>query len=67
MTTGRCSVHAPDGAEGFRVDTPQTQVIDLGTRFTVAVDDVGQTDVQVIEGAAEVQPISESRFASCIC
>ncbi len=51
---GRCSVHAPDGAEGFRVDTPQTQVIDLGTRFSVDVNEVGRTDVQVIDGAAEV-------------
>jgi len=51
---GRCSVHAPDGAEGFRVDTPQTQVVDLGTRFCIDVNEVGRTDVQVIDGAAEV-------------
>jgi hypothetical protein len=51
---GRCSVHAPSGAEGFRVDTPETQVVDLGTRFSIDVNEVGRTEVQVIDGAAEV-------------
>ncbi len=54
---GKCSVHAPQGAEGFIVETPQTEVVDLGTRFVVDVNEVGQTDVQVIEGAAEVAPL----------
>ena len=31
MKLGRCSVHAPDGAQGFRVETPLTAVVDLGT------------------------------------
>jgi len=57
---GRCSVYAPDGAEGFCVQTPQTEVVDLGTRFSVLVDEVGATDVQVIEGAAEVHQTAES-------
>ncbi len=54
---GSCSVHAPDGAEGFVVETPQTEVVDLGTRFAVDVNEVGQTDIQLLEGAAEVSPI----------
>lgn len=56
MKLGRCSVHAPDGAEGFRVETPLTDVVDLGTRFSVDVADSGNTDVQVLEGSAEVHP-----------
>ncbi|WP_442508597.1 FecR domain-containing protein [Novipirellula sp. SH528] len=55
VSMGQCSVHAPPGAEGFEVVTPQTEIIDLGTRFSVAVSDVGATDVQVIEGLAEVR------------
>jgi ferric-dicitrate binding protein FerR (iron transport regulator) len=51
---GLCSVHAPPGAEGFRVVTPQSEVVDLGTRFSVAVAEGGDTEVQVIEGAAEI-------------
>jgi len=53
---GHCSVHAPAGAEGFVVETPLTQVIDRGTRFSVEVDETGQADVQVLEGLAEVRP-----------
>ena len=55
LDVGQCSVHAPDGAEGFRVETPQTTVIDLGTRFAVSVNEVSDTEVHVIEGAAEVR------------
>jgi hypothetical protein len=54
LQTGQCSVHAPDGAQGFQVDTPLTNIVDLGTRFSVAVDEAGETDVQVVEGIAEV-------------
>ncbi len=53
---GACSVHAPAGAEGFQVITPKTEVTDLGTRFSVDVDEAGDTEVQVVEGAAEVLP-----------
>jgi hypothetical protein len=54
VDAGRCSVHAPEGAEGFRVETPATQVIDRGTRFVVNVDETSATEVQVIEGAADL-------------
>lgn len=54
LDTGSCSVHAPDGAEGFRVVTPLTQVVDRGTRFSVKVHESTETEVQVIEGAADL-------------
>jgi hypothetical protein len=54
VDAGRCSVHAPEGAEGFRVETPATQVVDRGTRFVVSVGETADTEVQVIEGAADL-------------
>ena len=54
VDVGRCSVHAPEGAEGFRVETPASRVIDRGTRFVVNVDETSTTEVQVIEGAADL-------------
>ncbi|TWU12112.1 FecR protein [Symmachiella macrocystis] len=54
LDVGHCSVHAPDGAEGFRVETPVTRVIDRGTRFTVNVAETSETEVQVIEGEADI-------------
>lgn len=54
MKVGVCSVYAPDGAEGFRVLTPQAEVVDKGTRFSVRVAETGEADIEVIEGAAEL-------------
>jgi len=59
METGECSVHAPDGAEGFQVVTPFTKVVDRGTRFSVKVHDNSDTEVQVVEGAADLYPSNE--------
>jgi ferric-dicitrate binding protein FerR (iron transport regulator) len=56
MKIGRCSVHAPEGAKGFCVETPVAEVIDLGTRFSVDVSDTGEAEVQVVDGLAEVYP-----------
>jgi len=56
MRVGDCSVTVPPGARGFRVETPLADVVDLGTRFAVQVAENGQTDVQVVEGLAEIHP-----------
>ncbi len=56
LDLGQCSTHVPKGAEGFRVDTPVGQVVDKGTRFYVKVSETSDTEVQVIEGAADVYP-----------
>ncbi len=58
LRVGNCSVYAPPGAEGFRVDTPRSKIIDRGTRFSVSVNEVGETEVQMIEGLAEIYEIS---------
>ncbi|MCA9090285.1 MAG: FecR domain-containing protein [Planctomycetaceae bacterium] len=56
MKVGHCSVYAPDEAKGFEVITPQSRIVDLGTRFTVVARDTGSSEVQVFEGAVEVHP-----------
>src|SRR6185436_7591107 len=58
LTYGKCSVHVAAGAEGFAVETPLTKIVDRGTRFAVDVDEAGETEVQVVEGKAEVHPSS---------
>ncbi len=54
LLSGKCSVHAPEGGNGFVVDTPKARVRDLGTRFSVAVGDGQGTEVHVVEGATEL-------------
>ena len=57
LDVGRCSVHAPKGAEGFRIETPVTRVVDRGTRFSVNVSETSETEVQVMEGAADIYDV----------
>ncbi|QJE94855.1 discoidin domain-containing protein [Luteolibacter luteus] len=59
---GRVSVHTPDGAEGFRVDTPGGRFVDLGTEFGLAVGSDGAAPVvltEVFKGEVEVQTASQ--------
>ncbi|OYP28303.1 FecR domain-containing protein [Rhodopirellula sp. MGV] len=58
LDVGKCSVHAPDGAEGFRIETPMMRVVDRGTRFTINVGETSETEVHVVEGAADVYETS---------
>ncbi|PQO28801.1 FecR domain-containing protein [Blastopirellula marina] len=59
LKMGTCSVYAPDGAEGFQVSTPKAVVVDKGTRFSIRVNETGEADVEVIEGAAELFAVDE--------
>ncbi|MFC7336822.1 FecR domain-containing protein [Haloferula chungangensis] len=61
---GRASVHAPPGAEGFRLDTPTGQIIDRGTEFGVAVGNDGKNPVvltEVFKGEIEVSTQSTDK------
>jgi hypothetical protein len=58
---GRASVHTPDGAEGFRIDTPGGRFVDLGTEFGLAVGSDGSTPVvltEVFKGEVEIEATS---------
>jgi hypothetical protein len=51
---GRGSVQVDERSKGFTVDTPLTRVVDRGTRFALDVGESGDTEVHVIEGAADL-------------
>ncbi len=59
VNLGKCSVYAPEGAEGFKVSTPTSNVVDLGTRFSVTVAEDGASNVAVVDGEAEVSSLSD--------
>ena len=61
VNLGKCSVYAPEGAEGFKVSTPTSNVVDLGTRFSVTVAEDGASNVAVVDGEAEVSSLSDPR------
>ncbi|TWT46886.1 FecR domain-containing protein [Botrimarina hoheduenensis] len=51
---GKLTAVVSEEAIGFAIDTPRAHVVDLGTRFGVEVDDLGQTDVVVFEGEVDI-------------
>lgn len=63
IALGRTRLHAglltatvPPGAEGFRVQTPAAEVIDLGTAFGIELNNMGLARVSVFDGEVEVTP-----------
>lgn len=62
LDVGQCSVHAPDGAEGFRIETPVTRVVDRGTRFVVNVSETSETEVHVVEGIADIYRYADEQL-----
>ena len=55
---GQMRVHVPPHARGFKLTTPDAQVVDLGTEFGLKVSDAGQAEVHVFDGEVEVYPSS---------
>jgi len=58
---GRASVHTPNGAQGFRIDTPGGRFVDLGTEFGLAVGSDGSTPVvltEVFKGEVQIEATS---------
>lgn len=53
---GRLRVLVPSHARGFRLDTPDAKVVDLGTEFGLAVGGTGASEVHVFDGEVEVYP-----------
>lgn len=52
---GNVSAYAPEEAIGFKLITPDVEIVDLGTHFAASVQRDGTTDVHVFEGEISVQ------------
>lgn len=53
LEAGQLSAQVPETAHGFTVETPEGEIIDLGTRFGVSVSGRG-VEAHVFEGSVEV-------------
>lgn len=58
LSLGRLVATVPPRAVGFRVETPTSQIIDLGTEFGVEVTEAGTTEVNVLRGLVETTQIA---------
>ncbi len=54
LLSGRVTAVVPPAARGFAVETPAGRVVDLGTRFGVAMEAADSAEVHVFEGKVEV-------------
>ncbi len=55
LVTGRVTANVPPQAIGFRIDTPDMEVVDLGTEFALKVDKSGESRLHVLEGEVEAR------------
>jgi|GEM_PF-1826936 len=62
LAEGSLVARVPDGAEGFQVDTPSSQIIDLGTEFGVSVDKKGKSQVHVLDGEVKVRASKAQQY-----
>lgn len=51
---GKIRASVPEQAQGFTMETSQLNVVDLGTEFTLSLDQSGSGQVQVINGKVEL-------------
>lgn len=54
LVEGSVVADVPESAHGFKIDTPDLEVVDLGTRFGVTANAFGNSHVLVFEGEVEV-------------
>ena len=55
LHNGRLSASVPHEGIGFTVETPEAEVVDFGTEFSVDVE-AGTSEVHVFDGLVRVQP-----------
>jgi len=56
LINGTAVTYAPESALGFRIITPEADVVDYGTRFSVTVfEETGETHTRVMEGKVRVE------------
>ena len=60
LRAGRLVARVPEEGIGFRVTTPNTDVVDLGTEFGVSVEENGSTEIHVAEGVVVARSASSS-------
>ncbi|QDU56697.1 FecR family protein [Aeoliella mucimassa] len=60
LMEGGMKVDVPKGAEGFRVESDSAEIVDLGTSFSVNVND-GDTNLVVFDGEVDLKSINAHR------
>ncbi|WP_017446626.1 LamG-like jellyroll fold domain-containing protein [Gayadomonas joobiniege] len=62
LTKGKLVAKVPENAIGFKVATPSSEIIDLGTEFAVDVNEVGDSQIHVLDGEVKARGKQSQRF-----
>ncbi|WP_016953891.1 LamG-like jellyroll fold domain-containing protein [Catenovulum agarivorans] len=62
LEKGKLVAKVPPQAIGFRVDTPSSEIIDLGTEFAVDVNEQGESQVHVLDGEVKARASKQQAF-----
>ncbi len=60
LKRGRLRAFVPEPAQGFRVDAPRFDAIDLGTEFAMSVGSNGESELHVVDGEVALHEKSGS-------
>ena len=61
LQKGLAWFHVPPEAHGFKVETHQLQIIDLGTEFGVVVKENGLDEIHVTKGSVEASVLNSNK------
>ena len=61
MKEGKIRTRVPEAGKGFTIETPDVDVVDLGTEFGVAVQEEASTEVHVFSGLVELHEASHEQ------
>lgn len=62
LRKGNLVARVPEQAIGFTIDTPSSEIIDLGTEFGVSVDKQGSSQVHVLTGEVKVRSSDKTEY-----
>ncbi len=62
LSRGQARAFAPEGGRGFTIETPDADVVDLGTEFGILVEPgTGESRVQVFDGRVDVRNLHSKK------
>lgn len=64
VVAGKVTADVGERGKGFVIETPQTRIVDLGTKFGVDASDAARTDVVVFQGRVDVYDKRTGELAS---
>ncbi len=63
LDRGQATAHVPHWCAGFTIETPDVEIVDLGTEFGVVARGDGKTDVVVFDGEVDLTPTGQDSKA----